>query len=116
MLDQASQINGRLDTRVTATNHCGGLALVKGAITVRAICHTAVAVFLLTGHTQLAPTGTRRQHHSARLEGGTIRRFDLMLFARNQFLSALYIHDVDIIITYVLFYSSCKLWPLSVFH
>src|SRR5690625_4258808 len=63
LIDQASQINGRLDTRVTATNHCGGLALVKGAITVRAICHTAVAVFLLTGHTQLAPTGKIGRAH-----------------------------------------------------
>ncbi len=70
MLDDASQIDGRLDAGVTTTDHRYSLALEEGAIAVRAVGHALGAVLELTRHIQITPTGTGSQDHGAALQGG----------------------------------------------
>ena len=71
VLDDASQIDGRLDTGVAAPDHRDPLALEEGAVTVRAVGHALGAVLELARHVQVAPAGTGRQDHGAALQGGT---------------------------------------------
>ncbi len=65
VFDNASQIDGGLDTGVTTPDHRNPLALEEGAITVRAVGHTLGAVLKLARHVQVAPAGTGRQDHGA---------------------------------------------------
>ncbi len=71
MLDDASQIDGRLDTGVTATDHSYSLALEEGTIAVRAVGHALGAVLKLARYVQITPAGTGSQDHGAALQGGT---------------------------------------------
>ena len=68
VLDDAGQVDRRLDAGVAAADHRDALALEQRAVAVRAVGHALVPVLLLAGHVDVAPARAGGQHHGAALQ------------------------------------------------
>src|SRR5690606_33520094 len=112
---QTGQVDGCLDTRVSATDNCDILALEQGTVAVGTICHTTVAVLLFARHIDLAPAGARCQDNGLALHRTAIGQLDLdRRLTGDQGLGALQVHDVDIVVPDVLFKRHGKLRTFGV--
>src|SRR3989344_2037758 len=118
MRDQTRKIDRRLDAAVAAADHRDALALVERAVAMRTIGDALVAILLFAGDADLAPARAGRQDHRPRLQRRAARQLDLVQPAGrlrgDQFLGALQVHDVDVIIFDVLFELRDELGPFGV--
>ena len=118
--DDSSQVDGRFHAGVTATDHRHTLALEQGAVTVGAVGHALVAVLFLTGHADLAPAGTGREHQAAGFQRRAIFQPDFVGHARargrDQLLGTLHVHDIDVVLFYVLLHGRHQFRAFCVGH
>ena len=86
----------------------------------RAIGHTFIAVFLFSRNTHLAPASAGGQNQRAALQRGAIGQTHFVVATltgrRDQFFSALQVHDVYIIFLDVLLHGRHQLGTLGVGH
>ncbi|MNT05341.1 hypothetical protein D3C72_1399560 [compost metagenome] len=110
------QVDGRFDAGVAATNHRHALALEQRTVAVRAVRHAFVAVFLLARHVHFTPARTGRENHALGFEGRAAGETDfvqLAVFARDQLVGALQVHDVDVVLLDVFFQRRGQLRPFG---
>ena len=98
----AGQVDRRLDAGVAAADHRHPLALEQRPVTVRAVGHALVLVFLLAGHVDIAPARARGNDDRPALERPAIGQLHLDQAARrrrrHQLVGALQVHHVDAVI------------------
>ena len=117
MPDNTRQINRRFDAGITAADDSNALALEQRAVTVRTIGDAMAAVFFLSRHVHFAPTRTRRDNYAAALEHTAACQVDFhqAVVAYGQGLGLLQVHDIDTVITYVLFQASGQFLAIGFF-
>ena len=60
MSGKSGEVNGGFHSGVPAANDGDLFVLVQRSVTVRAVRHASVAVFVLAGHAHLTPAGSGR--------------------------------------------------------
>ena len=120
MTDDAGEVDRRLDTRVTATDHRHPLALEQWAVAVRAVGHTLVAVLLLARHVDFAPARAGGQNHGLAFQRrsiGELHADQATGFGRrDQLLGTLQVEDLDVVLLRVLLQRRSEFRPVGFEH
>ncbi len=107
VLDDAGQIDRRLDAGVAATDHGDALAGEQRAVAVRTERHTAIEVVVLARDVHVPPPGAGGHHDRPRGELGAALEFDgdqtADLLGRHELGRPLQVHHVDIVLLDVFF-------------
>ena len=115
--DDAGEIDGRLDPRVSAADHGDPLALEQRAVAVRAVRDAAPAILALAWNVHLPPACTGRQYQAAAAQAGAVREFHGQQpcgVRRLQRDGALRLHDVDLVTADVILQRRRELRALGV--
>src|SRR5690606_18320489 len=117
MRHQAREVDGRLDTGVSAADDRYALALEQGAVAVRAIGHAIVAILSFAGNVDFAPARARCQDNGLALEHTAVSQPDFgQALARHQCLGLLQVHDVDVVGLDVLLKCGGEFRPFGFLH
>ena len=99
------EIDRRLNTRVAAADDGDALALEERAIAMRAVSDTPISILGFAGHVDVTPARAGREDHRARAQRATVihNDFDKIagLGSGDEFLDALQIHDLDVVVAHV---------------
>jgi hypothetical protein len=88
--------------RIAAADHRDGLPFEQRTVAMRAIRHTAIAVFTLAGHVDLTPARAGRYDHRFGPEGRAVAEMHLDHVAGDQRGGPLQVHDVHVVCGHML--------------